>query len=202
LGLIRPFSPHSNLHQSPHQRDKIHKARRCAKGHKSEICFPRPCSPQLTESIGFPQTKKSETRRQGRDGETANRSMSSSPSVTQGKDSSKEKMLRLFSRFKQATKKTHIKYGGSGLGLQRIWVARLGLSRNLERAVPLPFNYIKVRRTVTPEDHAQILQPPRSLSKSRRQSTARGMVDRAPQHPQTAEAGPPPRRLLLVRKTM
>ncbi|KEF56000.1 uncharacterized protein A1O9_07580 [Exophiala aquamarina CBS 119918] len=34
-----------------------------------------------------------------------------------GKGLQQEEMMRLFNRFQQATKKTHIKYGGSGLGL-------------------------------------------------------------------------------------
>lgn len=66
-----------------------------------------------------------------------------------------EEIPRLFSRFEQASSKTSIKYGGSGLGLfisQQLAEkqgGRIGLSSNLGQGSTFGF-YVKVRRCIEP----------------------------------------------------
>ncbi|KAL6242978.1 hypothetical protein RBB50_010078 [Rhinocladiella similis] len=85
-----------------------------------------------------------------------------------GKGLEQNEMTRLFNRFQQATKKTHIKYGGSGLGL---FVSReltenmggqIGVASTPGKGTTFAF-YIKVRKAPPPptaaaDDHKQQLQ--------------------------------------------
>lgn len=90
-----------------------------------------------------------------------------------GKGLEQKEMTRLFNRFQQATKKTHIKYGGSGLGL---FVSReltenmggqIGVASTPGQGTKFAF-YIKVRKAPPPptasddhkQQHRQSLQPP------------------------------------------
>ncbi|KAJ9607863.1 hypothetical protein H2200_007942 [Cladophialophora chaetospira] len=82
-----------------------------------------------------------------------------------GKGLEQEEMARLFHRFQQGTKKTHIKYGGSGLGLF--------ISRELTEAMDGQIEvvthpgkgstfafYVKAHKVAAPKDPAQISEAP------------------------------------------
>lgn len=81
-----------------------------------------------------------------------------------GKGLEQEQMTRLFHRFQQGTKKTHIKYGGSGLGL---FISReltgatggqIGLVTELGKGSTFVF-YVKAHKAAPPNDDDQILRP-------------------------------------------
>lgn len=92
-----------------------------------------------------------------------------------GKGLEQEEMTRLFNRFQQATAKTHIKYGGSGLGL---FISReltesqggeIGVYSEPGRGSTFAF-YVKGRRAEPPTEQSQILQPVESNRSERRTS--------------------------------
>ncbi|KAH0844594.1 putative histidine kinase m3ypp protein [Fonsecaea pedrosoi] len=94
-----------------------------------------------------------------------------------GRGLEQEEMARLFHRFQQGTKKTHIKYGGSGLGL---FISR-ELTENMggeigvitERGKGSTFAfYVQARRAAAPDDDVRVPQAPDSSSMPRRTSTA------------------------------
>lgn len=81
-----------------------------------------------------------------------------------GRGLEQSEMTKLFGRFQQATEKTHIKYGGSGLGL---FISReltetqggeIGVRSERGKGTTFAF-YIKGRRARRPSDPAQMLQP-------------------------------------------
>lgn len=81
-----------------------------------------------------------------------------------GRGLEQSEMNKLFSRFQQATEKTHVKYGGSGLGL---FISReltetqggeIGVRSERGKGTTFAF-YVKGRKADTPEDPAMMLQP-------------------------------------------
>lgn len=129
-----------------------------------------------------------------------------------GKGMEQEEMARLFHRFQQGTEKTHLKYGGSGLGL---FVSR-ELTENMGGqigVVSVPGKgstfafYIEARKAAAPQDHAELLQSPTintSPGVSRRPSLSRRITGSKQGHQQhlhhqtTLPEEPSPVRILLV----
>jgi len=90
-----------------------------------------------------------------------------------GRGLEQEEMMRLFNRFQQATAKTHIKYGGSGLGL---FISReltetqggeIGVMSNPGVGSTFTF-YVKGRRAEPPQHPDKVLQPPDVRAERRR----------------------------------
>ncbi|EXJ77748.1 hypothetical protein A1O3_09977 [Capronia epimyces CBS 606.96] len=119
-----------------------------------------------------------------------------------GKGMEPEEMARLFHRFQQGTEKTHIKYGGSGLGL---FVSReltenmggeIGVASTPGKGSTFAF-YIKTHKA--PPEPAQILQGATSPATSRRPSLSRQRTISRSQKPQTTlGTEPAPIHVLLV----
>ena len=120
--------------------------------------------PPLEDIIWFP------TKKDRRDATTGSEWGTGDPvyllfTVTDtGKGLELEEMTRLFNRFQQATKKTHIKYGGSGLGL---FISReltenmggqIGVKSAPGKGTTFAF-YIRARKAVAPKDQTQTIQP-------------------------------------------
>ncbi|KAJ9651878.1 hypothetical protein H2198_008876 [Neophaeococcomyces mojaviensis] len=81
-----------------------------------------------------------------------------------GRGLEQSEMTKLFGRFQQATEKTHIKYGGSGLGL---FISReltetqggeIGVLSQRGKGTTFAF-YVKSRRAEAPDDSALMPQP-------------------------------------------
>ena len=118
--------------------------------------------PEVDGIVWFPSEKKKEDVTIGADwGKGQQMYLLFSVSDT-GKGLEQKEMMRLFYRFQQATKKTHIKYGGSGLGL---FIAReltesmggeIGVVSQPGRGSMFAF-YIRVRRADAPIDHSHVL---------------------------------------------
>jgi len=120
-----------------------------------------------------------------------------------GKGLQQEEMMRLFHRFQQATKKTHIKYGGSGLGLfisrelTETMGGEIGVFSEPRKGSTFAF-YIKVRRADPPEDYAQVLRPAASPTSSRRPSEPLDKMSWISRKLSNAVIAPPRLSVLLV----
>lgn len=99
-----------------------------------------------------------------------------------GKGLEQEEMTRLFNRFQQGTKKTHIKYGGSGLGL---YISReltekmggeIGVVSQPGKGSTFAF-YLRARRVQAPEDQSRAFAP---RSESFSSSRASSVVEPSP----------------------
>lgn len=112
--------------------------------------------PSLEGLVWFPAKKENQDVSHGPEwGDGEQVSLLFSVSDT-GKGLQQEEMMRLFHRFQQATKKTHIKYGGSGLGLfisrelTEIMGGEIGVLSQPGKGSTFAF-YIKARRAVPPK---------------------------------------------------
>lgn len=120
-----------------------------------------------------------------------------------GRGLQQEEMMRLFHRFQQATKKTHIKYGGSGLGLfisrelTETMGGEIGVLSEPGKGSTFAF-YIKVTRALPPDDHAQILRPAASPTSSRRPSELLDKINRISRQLSNPVVAPPRLSVLLV----
>jgi hypothetical protein len=93
-----------------------------------------------------------------------------------------EETDRLFHRFQQGTKKTHIKYGGSGLGLfisrelTQAMGGHIGVATEPEKGSMLAF-YVKAHKAASQDDHAQPPRSPRFLPVAQQPSRSRSKTD-------------------------
>ena len=119
-----------------------------------------------------------------------------------GKGLEQDEMAKLFHRFQQGTKKTHIKYGGSGLGLfisrelTEAMGGQIGLVTGLGKGSTFAF-YVKAYRAAPPVDYGLALLAPLSPTLSRRTSSL--FNPQLPIRPAGAAAtrSSPPRLLLV-----
>ncbi|OQV10554.1 PA domain-containing protein [Cladophialophora immunda] len=132
--------------------------------------------PRIDNIVWFPTKKPKRLPPQSPqrgDGEPVNLLFSVSDT---GKGLEQEEMARLFHRFQQGTKKTHIKYGGSGLGL---FISReltenmggeIGVITEPGKGSTFAF-YVQARRAVAPNDDVHVVQHSTPSSMSRRTSS-------------------------------
>jgi CheY-like chemotaxis protein len=112
-------------------------------------------------------------------------------------------MSRLFSRFQQATKRTHIKYGGSGLGLfisrqlTESMGGQIGVVSVPGKGSTFAF-YIKVRRASAPHNSDQVLRQVDSPNASRRRSETLDSLERITRQLSITTPAPPRPCVLLV----
>ncbi|KIW67253.1 hypothetical protein PV04_06518 [Phialophora macrospora] len=121
--------------------------------------------PQIDHIVWFPANRK---RRppvpypEGGDGDAINLLFSVSDT---GKGMEQKEMTQLFHRFQQGTKKTHIKYGGSGLGLfisrelTEAMGGQIGVVSEPGKGSMFEF-YVKAYKAAGHDDHAQAPQSP------------------------------------------
>lgn len=120
-----------------------------------------------------------------------------------GKGLQQEEMMRLFHRFQQATKKTHIKYGGSGLGLfisrelTETMGGEVGVISEPGKGSTFAF-YVKARRAVPPDDHDQVPRPSQSRGSSRRASEPLDKINWISRQLSNTTITPPRLSVLLV----
>ncbi|RVX71736.1 hypothetical protein B0A52_03920 [Exophiala mesophila] len=119
-----------------------------------------------------------------------------------GKGLEQDEMVRLFGRFQQATKKTHIKYGGSGLGL---FISRkltesmggeIGVASRPGQGSTFAF-YIKARHTNCPETSSQLSRTPSLAYTSRRSSEVSDQIDWITRQLSNTSVAPRPQILLV-----
>ncbi|KAK5553493.1 hypothetical protein LTR46_008468 [Exophiala xenobiotica] len=120
--------------------------------------------PPLEDIIWFPTNKDRRDATTGSEWGTGDPIYLLFTITDTGKGLGLEEMTRLFNRFQQATKKTHIKYGGSGLGL---FISReltenmggqIGVTSAPGKGSTFAF-YIQARKADPPRDQTQTLQP-------------------------------------------
>lgn len=123
-----------------------------------------------------------------------------------GKGLEQDEMVRLFNRFQQATKKTHIKYGGSGLGL---FISReltesmggeIGVASQPGQGSTFAF-YIKARRTSSPGTNSQASRTSSFAFASRRPSEVSDQLDWITRQLSNTSVAPRPQ-ILLVEDNM
>ncbi|ETI22350.1 hypothetical protein G647_06424 [Cladophialophora carrionii CBS 160.54] len=159
--------------------------------------------PQIDHIVWFPTNQKrrpSVSFPEGSDGPPINLLFSVSDT---GKGLEQEEMTRLFHRFQQGTKKTHIKYGGSGLGLYisreltEAMGGQIGLVTEPGKGSTFAF-YVKAHKTTAKDDHVQPPQLARSPQLAQQTSWSRSKIDLPIRASGTAITGRDGPRLLLV----
>ncbi|KIX94509.1 uncharacterized protein Z520_09895 [Fonsecaea multimorphosa CBS 102226] len=134
--------------------------------------------PRIDKIVWFPTKRRQHLPRASPqpdgDGEPINLLFSVSDT---GKGLEQEEMARLFHRFQQGTKKTHIKYGGSGLGL---FISReltenmggqIGVITEPGKGSTFAF-YVQAHRAAAPADYVQTLHHSSPSQRSLRRTSS------------------------------
>lgn len=120
-----------------------------------------------------------------------------------GKGLDEQEMMKLFGRFQQASPKTHIKYGGSGLGLfisrelTELQGGEIGIRSKPGKGSMFAF-FIKTRRAEAPEEADRLAPAISSKEQKRRSVEIRNGVKRSTESPNRKLASKEELRVLLV----